>query len=280
MASTPKAGRSLMPSHRGRGMPAFSLSERRSPSRRPPSPTTRRPSRRRPGDPSTSATAAVRRFRSSGRRSGPNGLAVLAQNGAPTADARRTRGPSGQPAWTDHRARPEPRPRRAPGAGPGTARTSTCSTTPTALRPVTWCPSAPGKCEQFDVAPGQENADVSRAGVAGPLHRHVPRRHAQGRPAGPGAAGSNSASRCRAPRRRRAPTFRRAWASSAGPATRLPTVHHRRRHHHAARTVPRSDRAKRGCIPDGYTRGGCGLLCLHHRLCRHTKAELLAALAQ
>jgi hypothetical protein len=92
---------------------------------------------------------------------GSSGLNVLAQSGqAPVAPS----GAFGAPAVTGLDRNtilgqlPAP---AAPGDNPGT---------PPSLNPfnngygIGQClaPSAPGKCEQFDVAPGQENADVSR----------------------------------------------------------------------------------------------------------------------
>nr|WP_313777432.1 hypothetical protein [Mycobacterium sp.] len=49
----------------------------------------------------------------------------------------------------------------APGANPGTPPNLNVFNNAYGL-PQCEVPSAPGKCEQFDVAPGQENADVSR----------------------------------------------------------------------------------------------------------------------
>ncbi|MHA3023525.1 hypothetical protein ACXPWS_25065 [Mycobacterium sp. BMJ-28] len=92
---------------------------------------------------------------------GPSGFNVLAQNGIPAADVP---GGLGAPAvngldrTTVLGQLPAP---STPGADPGA---------PPNLNPfnnaygVGQClvPSAPGKCEQFDVEPGQENADVSK----------------------------------------------------------------------------------------------------------------------
>jgi hypothetical protein len=82
-------------------------------------------------------------------------------------------------------------------------------------------PSAPGKCEQFDVAPGEENADVPkrewlgryidmyRAGMLkGGLLGQVPQ--------------EQSVNHCRVPRHRQGRTFRPGWFSSS------PTRRHRR----------------------------------------------------
>ena len=90
---------------------------------------------------------------------GPSGFGVLAQTGEePVQGALGAPQVSGLDATTALGQLPVP---SAPGAGPGVVPN---------LNPfnnaygVQQClvPSAPGKCEQFDVAPGDENADVSR----------------------------------------------------------------------------------------------------------------------
>jgi hypothetical protein len=90
---------------------------------------------------------------------GPSGFGVLAQTGQePVPGALGAPQVSGLDPTTALGQLPVP---SAPGAGPGAVPN---------LNPfnnaygVQQClvPSAPGKCEQFDVAPGDENADVSR----------------------------------------------------------------------------------------------------------------------
>ena len=92
---------------------------------------------------------------------GPGGLNVLAQNGQPPNDVP---GALGTPQVTGLDASsvlgqlPAP---AAPGAGPETP--PNLHVFNNAYGPQQClAPSAPGKCEQFDVAPGDENADVSR----------------------------------------------------------------------------------------------------------------------
>ncbi|MGH3580936.1 MAG: hypothetical protein ACRDUB_05075 [Mycobacterium sp.] len=92
---------------------------------------------------------------------GPGGFNVLAQNGVPAADVP---GGLGAPAVDGldrttvlgQLAAPA-----APGAGPGTVPNLNPFNNAYGL-PQCEVPSAPGKCEQFDVAPGEEHADVSR----------------------------------------------------------------------------------------------------------------------
>jgi hypothetical protein len=92
---------------------------------------------------------------------GPNGLNVLAQNGVAPADVPGGLGAPpvvGLDQATVLGQLPAP---SAPGTDPGA---------PPNLNPFNnayglgqcLTPSAPGKCEQFDVAPGEEHADVSR----------------------------------------------------------------------------------------------------------------------
>ncbi|MGB5111145.1 MAG: hypothetical protein WBO08_05785 [Mycobacterium sp.] len=89
---------------------------------------------------------------------GPGGLNVLAQSGSQPG------GPLGAPPVlgldrnTVLGQLPVP---SAPGAAPGTP--PNLNVFNNAYGPQQCLvPSAPGECEQFDVAPGQENADVSR----------------------------------------------------------------------------------------------------------------------
>lgn len=89
---------------------------------------------------------------------GPEGLNVLAQNGTQTG------GPLGAPpvigldSTTVLGQLPSP---SAPGAAPGTP--PNLNVFNNAYGPQQCLvPSAPGECQQFDVAPGQENADVNR----------------------------------------------------------------------------------------------------------------------
>jgi hypothetical protein len=89
---------------------------------------------------------------------GPNGLAVLAQAGAPEA------GPLGVPPVTGldpstvlgQNLVPS-----GPGGGPGISPSLNVFNNAYGL-PQNEVPSAPGQGTQFDVAPGQENSDVSR----------------------------------------------------------------------------------------------------------------------
>jgi len=89
---------------------------------------------------------------------GPEGLNVLAQSGTPPG------GPLGAPPLlgldrtTVLGQLPAP---SAPGSAPGTP--PNLNVFNNAYGPQQCLvPSAPGECRQFDVAPGQENADVSR----------------------------------------------------------------------------------------------------------------------
>lgn len=89
---------------------------------------------------------------------GPEGLNVLAQNGTQPG------GPLGAPpvvgldSTTVLGQLPTP---SAPGAAPGTP--PNLNVFNNAYGPQQCLvPSAPGECQQFDVAPGQENADVNR----------------------------------------------------------------------------------------------------------------------
>jgi hypothetical protein len=90
---------------------------------------------------------------------GPTGLGVLAQNGqpalagvlgAPPIDGLDRNTVLGQNAVPS-----------APGAGPGVVPNLNVFNNGYGVQQCL-VPSAPGKCEQFDVAPGDENADVSR----------------------------------------------------------------------------------------------------------------------
>jgi hypothetical protein len=94
-----------------------------------------------------------------GQPLGPAGFGVLAQNGQEPVP-----GAMGAPDLTGldqttvlgQNAAPA-----APGAGPGVV--PNLNPFNNAYGPQQcMVPSAPGKCEQFDVAPGDENADVSR----------------------------------------------------------------------------------------------------------------------
>ena len=90
---------------------------------------------------------------------GPEGLGLLAQTGQePVPGALGAPPVSGLDRDTVLGQLPLP---SAPGAGPGVV--PNFNPFNNAYGP-TQClvPSAPGKCEQFDVAPGDENADVTR----------------------------------------------------------------------------------------------------------------------
>jgi hypothetical protein len=90
---------------------------------------------------------------------GPNGFGVLAQNGQPANPAALGAPPVNgldQTTVLGQNAAPSP-----PGADPGMV--PNLNVFNNAYGPQQCLvPSAPGKCEQFDVAPGQENSDVSR----------------------------------------------------------------------------------------------------------------------
>ena len=90
---------------------------------------------------------------------GPNGLGVLAQNGQEQNPAALGAPPvvgMDQTTVLGQNAVPS-----APGAGPGVV--PNLNPFNNAYGPQQCLvPSAPGKCEQFDVAPGEENNDVTR----------------------------------------------------------------------------------------------------------------------
>jgi hypothetical protein len=90
---------------------------------------------------------------------GPNGLGVLAQNGQEQNPAALGAPPvvgMDQTTVLGQNAIPS-----APGAGPGVV--PNLNPFNNAYGPQQcMVPSAPGKCEQFDVAPGDENSDVTR----------------------------------------------------------------------------------------------------------------------
>jgi hypothetical protein len=90
---------------------------------------------------------------------GPAGLGVLAQNGQEQNPAALGAPPiTGLDQTTVLGQNPLPSP---PGGGPGVV--PNLNVFNNAYGPQQClAPSAPGKCEQFDVAPGDENADVSR----------------------------------------------------------------------------------------------------------------------
>ena len=109
-----------------------------------------------PGDPAPAPGPAVPVI---GEPLGPNGLGVLAQSGqegvpgalgapnVPGLDATTVLGQNPLPA--------------TPGAGPGIVPNLNVFNNAYGL-PQNDVPAAPGQGTQFDVAPGQENADVSR----------------------------------------------------------------------------------------------------------------------
>jgi hypothetical protein len=91
---------------------------------------------------------------------GPNGLGVLAQSGQDPAGPGTLGAPPvvglDQTNVLGQNAVPSP-----PGGGPGVV--PNLNVFNNAYGPQQCLvPSAPGKCEQFDVAPGEENVDVSR----------------------------------------------------------------------------------------------------------------------
>jgi len=94
-----------------------------------------------------------------GQPLGPAGFGVLAQNGEPANPAALGAPPVvglDQTTVLGQNAAPS-----APGADPGVV--PNLNPFNNAYGPQQcMVPSAPGKCEQFDVAPGDENADVSR----------------------------------------------------------------------------------------------------------------------
>jgi hypothetical protein len=90
---------------------------------------------------------------------GPAGVGVLAQNGEPANPAALGAPPVvglDQTTALGQNAIPS-----APGADPGAVPNLNMFNNAYGVQQCL-VPSAPGKCEQFDVAPGQENADVSR----------------------------------------------------------------------------------------------------------------------
>jgi hypothetical protein len=90
---------------------------------------------------------------------GPNGLGVLAQNGQDANPAALGAPPVvGIDSTTVLGQNPTPAP---PGADPGAIPNLNVFNNAYGVQQCL-TPSAPGKCEEFDVAPGQENADVSR----------------------------------------------------------------------------------------------------------------------
>ena len=142
-----------------------------------------------------------------GAPSGPNGLSVLGQSG--TRTARSPRCPTGpRPGYSTLLGQlPLPRLREPV---PAHRRISMCSTTGTGCSRA-WT-AAPGEGQQFDVASGQENADVNRREWLG---RYIDMYRAgmlKGGLLGQSPQ-NNSVSRYRALRLRREPTFRRGWLS-------------------------------------------------------------------
>jgi hypothetical protein len=94
-----------------------------------------------------------------GQQLGPTGLNVLAQNGQDANPAALGAPPIvglDQTTVLGQNAIPS-----APGAGPGVAPNLNVFNNAYGVQQCL-APSAPGKCEQFDVAPGDENADVSK----------------------------------------------------------------------------------------------------------------------
>ncbi len=90
---------------------------------------------------------------------GPAGVGVLAQNGQPANPAALGAPPVvglDQTTVLGQNAIPS-----APGADPGAVPNLNVFNNAYGVQQCL-VPSAPGKCEQFDVAPGDENADVSR----------------------------------------------------------------------------------------------------------------------
>lgn len=90
---------------------------------------------------------------------GPSGLGVLAQNGEPGVPG--ALGAPNVPGLDSTTVLGQNVAPAAPGMNPGTP--PNLNVFNNAYGPQQCLvPSAPGECEQFDVAPGQENADVSR----------------------------------------------------------------------------------------------------------------------
>lgn len=90
---------------------------------------------------------------------GPAGLGVLAQNGDPAVPG--ALGAPNVPGLDSTTVLGQNAVPAAPGANPGA--TPDLNVFNNAYGPQQCLvPSAPGQCEQFDVAPGQENSDVSR----------------------------------------------------------------------------------------------------------------------
>jgi hypothetical protein len=153
---------------------------------------------------------------------GPAGFNVLAQNGqAPVPGALGAPPVNGLDRDSVLGQNPLP---AAPGVDPGVV--PNLNVFNNAYGPQQCLvPSAPGKCEQFDVAPGDENADVSRREWLG---RYIDMYRAGmlkgdcwGR-----RRRNSSVNRCRVPRRRQGPGSRPGWISSS-PTRRLHRAHHR-----------------------------------------------------
>ncbi len=89
---------------------------------------------------------------------GPGGLAVLSQTGDPAPGQLGAPQVPGLDVTTLLGQNPVP---TAPGAGPGAPPNLNIFNNAYGIQQNV-APAAPGKGEQFDVAPGQENADVSR----------------------------------------------------------------------------------------------------------------------
>lgn len=89
---------------------------------------------------------------------GPQGLNVLAQSGSPAGGPLGAPGVPGLDRSTVLGQLPMP---SAPGAGPGLVPNLNVFNNAYGNQQCL-VPSAPGDCQVFDVAPGQENADVSR----------------------------------------------------------------------------------------------------------------------
>ena len=155
---------------------------------------------------------------------GPGGLGVLAQSGEAAAPGAlgAPQGIVGLDPTTLLGQNPAP---AAPGGGFGAPPSLNVFNNAYGIQQYE-VPSAPGG-KQFDVAPGDENADVTQAAVVRPLHRH-----AAGRPnlrragASPAAATRRTATRHRTTTGHRHPAGTGAVPARPGRRARPPTRPH------------------------------------------------------
>jgi len=105
---------------------------------------------------------------------GPEGINLLAQRGAdPSAPTGLLGVPLGVPGLTHDTVLGQNSVPSAPGAGPGTVPHLSVFNNQYGMAQCL-VPSAPGQCHQFDVEPGQENADITPHDW---LHRYIDMYH-------------------------------------------------------------------------------------------------------